>query len=165
MEATSIAEPTQEEKEMYFQMAKKSYREKVAHLEEASTKNLEFQKSFDVTAESVAHHKASGNFALASAFIWSKVSSVNPISIDDSAKVNFEGQAWGVGLGGGDIWMGGWLANANVLNGDVKFQFVTHPAVTEISFYKNGTCVGVLAGGGLNVQLGSMGGSGTFSKA
>jgi len=79
--------------------------------------------------------------------------------------VNFNADVWGIGLGGGVIWLSGAMPStgASIL-GDVTFAFTTSPALTELSFWKNGSPIGVLAGTGINIQAGAFGGTGKFTK-
>ena len=80
-------------------------------------------------------------------------------------RLNFKADVWGIGLGGGIVWVAGSLASPDQLVGDAQFAFSTNPVHTEIAFFKNSNPVGVLMGGGLNVQVGVFTGNGTFEWA
>lgn len=77
--------------------------------------------------------------------------------------IRFNADVWG--LGGGVVWLSGWISETTgaALVGDVKFVYTTSPVHTEIAFTKDSTPIGVLVGGGLNVQAGCFGGNGSFS--
>ncbi|QNM96010.1 hypothetical protein [Chitinimonas koreensis] len=108
---------------------------------------------------------ATGMFAIASAFIHSWIYSNPTLNFDNGKKVVFKADVWGVGLGGGAVWLAGNMASPEELIGEVSFAFQTNPVHTEIAFWKNGAVVGVLVGGGLSIQVGAFGGTGTFSWA
>jgi len=109
--------------------------------------------------------KASGQFGLSSALIYSRIFTDPTLNFEDGSKLDFDGGAWGIGLGGGVIWMGGYVIPSGQLVGDVDFKFTTNPAFTIIEFYKNGSPAGSLAGGGINPQAGFFTGTGTFTVA
>ena len=105
------------------------------------------------------------SFAIASLFIHSWIYSNGPLDFGNGKKVNFTADVWGLGLGGGALWLGGQMAPADIVVGDANFFFATTPTATIITFWKNGVIVGTLAGIGINVQVGSFGGVGKFSWA
>jgi hypothetical protein len=104
------------------------------------------------------------SFALASLFIHSWIYSNNPLDFGNGKRLNFRADVWGLGLGGGALWLGGRMAPADIVVGDASFFFVTTPVSTIITFWKNDVIVGTLAGIGLNLQTGSFGGVGNFSR-
>ncbi|MDH0340727.1 hypothetical protein ACSVCE_06535 [Chromobacterium haemolyticum] len=107
---------------------------------------------------------ASGQFTLASAFIHSWIFSNPTLNFDNGVKLDFRADVWGVGLGGGVIWLAGSMASPEELLGEVSFAFQTKPVHIEVAFWKDGRAVGVLVGIGLNIQVDAFGGTGTFKK-
>ncbi|MBI0361350.1 hypothetical protein [Burkholderia oklahomensis] len=119
----------------------------------------------DASANSLSETVSTSQFSLASAFIHTWVYSNPTINYSNGSKVKFNGEAWGLALGGGVIWLSGWMAPPEQAIGDVDFTLVTSPATTEIWLRKNGNTIGMLLGGGINVQAGTVNGSGTIASA
>jgi hypothetical protein len=161
--------PTEAELNIYATLGKKSFEEKVALTQKAIKTNEKVANMITSPSNSEKLLKdgttiLGAQFAIASAFIHSWIYTNTPLHFPDM-DVNFNADVWGFGLGGGVIWLSGWMADtgASIL-GDVSFAFTTSPVYTEISFWKDGSPVGVLVGGGINIQAGAFGGTGTFSK-
>jgi hypothetical protein len=162
--------PTEEELNMYAILGKKSFEEKIALTKKAIKTNEKVANMVTSSFNSEKLLKDSttilgAQFAIASAFIHSWIYTNTPLHFPDM-DVNFNADVWGIGLGGGVIWLSGVMPDtgASIL-GDVSFAFTTSPVHTEIAFWRNGSPAGVLVGGGINIQAGAFGGTGTFSKA
>ncbi len=166
MNQTDVSVPTTELTDAYFALAKSSLDNMLALTKQAIQENPEFAAKVQMPDSVASTQKASGQFGLSSALIYSRIFTDPTLNFDDGSKLEFEGSAWGIGLGGGVIWMGGnMLLPSDQLAGDIDFKFMTNPAVTIIEFYKNGSPAGSLAGGGINVQAGIFTGTGTFTVA
>lgn len=158
--------PTTELTDAYFALAKSSLDNMIALTKQAIQENPDFAAKVQMPVSLASTQKTSGQFGLSSALIHSWITTDPTLNFEDGSKLEFNGGAWGIGLGGGVIWMGGnMLLPAVELAGDIDFKFMTNPAVTIIEFYKNGSPAGSLAGGGINVQAGYFTGTGTFTPA
>ncbi len=161
--------PTKEELDAYTILAKKSLAKKVSLVNQARLENSELAEKISAPSSSPFDITASAQLALASAFIHSWLYTNTPLVFkkdgNEIGKLNYRGEAWGVALGGGVLWATGWMADPNSLIGDADFALSTSPVYTEIAFFKKGVPVGVLIAGGINVQVGGVGGSGKFTKA
>ncbi len=166
MKQTDKSVPNTELTDAYFALAKSSLDNMVALTKQAIQENPEFAAKVQMPDSLASTQKASGQFGLSSALIYSRIFTDPTLNFEDGSKLEFEGHAWGIGLGGGVIWMGGnMLLPAAQLVGDVDFAFTTNPTFTILNFFKNGNPAGSLAGGGINVQVGFFNGTGTFSPA
>lgn len=164
---SAVSKPTPEEMSAYSTLARKSLDNQVDLTRKAIAENKEFASIAKASPDSLLQPFQESvigvQFAIASAFIHSWISTNTPLHLSDM-DLRFKADVWGIGIGGGVVWLNGWLAPADQLLGDVKFLFTTSMIHTEIAFSKNGSPLGVLVGGGLNVQSGCFAGTGTFSK-
>lgn len=148
-----VLKPSEEELKAYAVIAKKSFKEKLS-----LTQNPE-----EMPVEGTVVFAA--QFAITSAFIHSWIYTNTPLHFPDM-DVKFSADVWGVGLGGGVVWLSGWISASNGADilGDVDFALNTCPAHTELVFTQGGKTIGVLAGVGLNAQVGVFSGKGSFTK-
>ncbi|CBJ93011.1 hypothetical protein XNC1_p0143 (plasmid) [Xenorhabdus nematophila ATCC 19061] len=117
------------------------------------------------SANALSETISTSQFSLASALIHTWVYSNPTINYSSGKKVKFKGEAWGIAIGAGVIWLSGWMAPPDQVIGDVDFTLITSPTTTEIWLRKNGDTIGVLIGGGINVQAGAVNGSGKIESA
>jgi hypothetical protein len=103
-------------------------------------------------------------FILATAGIYTRVATNSPMDVGGTP-LQFQGTAWGLGLGAGIVWLTGWVEPANVLLGDVDFIVTATPASTQLSFGRDGDRLGLMIGIGLNVQNVVAAGKGEFTRA
>jgi hypothetical protein len=166
----SVVKPSEEELEAYAIIAKKLFKDNLSLTQKA----IENDSNFASLVETPLNPEEmlvkgtvvlGAQFAIASAFIHSWISTNTPLHFSDM-DVRFKADVWGIGLGGGVIWLSGWMSESagSAILGDVHFVFTTNPVHTEIAFFKGSTPIGVLAGGGLNIQVGTFGGNGSFKK-
>lgn len=164
MSETNETVPTTELTNAYFALAKSSLDNKIALTKQGIQENPDFAAKVQMPASLASTQTASAQIGLASAFIHSWIYTDPTLNFEDGSKLEFNGDAWGIGLGGGVIWMGGkMLLPAAQLVGDIDFAFTTNPTFTILNFFKNGNPAGSLAGGGINVQVGFFTGTGTFT--
>lgn len=162
-------QPSEEESKAYLALAKKSFHEKILLTQKAIDENQEFAAistapiNSDELKSSVVPIFAT-QFAITSVYIHSWISTNTPLHFPEKQDIRFNADVWGIGLGGGVVWLSGWLSPAQDILGDVKFSYSTNVAHTEIAFFKGITPVGVLVGAGINAQVGTFAGSGTFSN-
>jgi hypothetical protein len=168
MSKSNTLDVSQEERDAYSMLAKKSLENKISLTKKAISENPEFAALAATSPSSIDLKSGSlilgAQFAITSAFVHSWISTNTPLHFPDNVDLRFKADVWGIGLGGGVVWLSGWLAPAEELIGDVHFVFSTSVLHTEIAFSKGIHPVGVLAGGGLNVQAGVFGGNGTFAR-
>lgn len=148
----------------YQSLAKNSFQRNIELTKKAIQEDPEYFDGVVDGMASTSNQTASGQFSLTSAFIHTWFSSNPAVNFEDGTKLEFKGDAWGIGLGGGVIWLTGWMNDPSDLIGKVNFTLATSPLTTEVSFFKNKRPVGVLLGGGLNVQTGYFSGDGTFKR-
>lgn len=170
VEQKLILKPSDEELKNYAELAKKSFEEKLflAQKDIENIPRLSSVTKLPVNQEKIVVDGTTvwgAQFGIASAFIHSWISTNTPLHFDDM-DVKFEADVWGVGIGGGVVWLSGWFSKSTgaELLGDVNFIFQTSAIHTEIAFSKDSTPVGGLIGGGLNLQAGYFAGTGSFSK-
>lgn len=170
MQEKLVLQPSEEELKAFATIAKKSFKEKLSLTQKAIEEDQEFA-SIVKTPLNPEEMLVKGTvvlgaqFAITSAFIHSWISTNTPLHFSDM-DVRFKADVWGVGLGGGVVWLSGWMSESTgtAILGDVHFVFNTTPIHTEISFFKGTTPIGVLVGGGLNIQSGVFGGKGSLEK-
>ncbi len=164
MSETSESTPTTELTNAYLALAKSSLENNIALTKQAVQENPEFSAKVQMPLSSLDNtQKASAQMGLSSALIHSWIYTDPTLVFEDGSNLEFKGGAWGIGLGGGVIWMGGYMIPSADLVGDIDFSFHTNPTFTIIEFFKNGNPAGSLAGGGINVQVGFFTGTGTFT--
>lgn len=165
-----LLQPTDEELKPYAELAKKSFKEKLFLTQKDIENNPKLSSSIKLPLNS-EKLLADGTivlgaqFDITSAFIHSWISTNTPLHFDDM-DVRFNADVWGIGLGGGVVWLSGYFFNstgAEIL-GDVDFVLKTTSLYTEITFTKGIIPIATLIGIGLNVQAGIFAGTGTFSK-
>lgn len=158
----------QEERHAYSTLARRSLENRISLTQKAISENPSFAalatKSPNLITLESGTLIVAAQFAITSAFVHSWISTNTPLHFPDGVDLRFKADVWGIGLGGGVVWLSGYLAPADELIGDVHFAFSTSVVHTEIAFTKGIKPVGVLAGAGINVQAGVFGGNGTFSK-
>lgn len=165
MSAENVSLPSEEVISAYQVLAKNALDDKIRLTKLAAQETPDFSVQTAPESLSSGWQSVSAPLAIASAFIKSWIYTNTPLDFGNGKKVNFKADVWGIGLGGGIVWLAGSLAPPDHLVGDVHFAFSTNPVHTEIAFFKNGNPVGVLIGGGLNVQVGVFGGTGIFEWA
>lgn len=106
---------------------------------------------------------AEGQFSVVSACFHTWVKSAPQLDFSDGATLTFAGKAWGLGVGGGSVWMTGYLPPPHSLLGDLHFKVTNGGQSTQIAFFANGRWSGVLVGCGLHGQLRKMLGQGAFA--
>jgi hypothetical protein len=166
MSETGLAPLTREEADAYLLLANRAADEKIALTEQGMRENSKFAST--VTGTQIPRStwmRASGQFSIASAFIHTWIASNPTLDFENGQKLKFSADVWGIGLGGGVVWLTGVCAPPAELVGEVGFVLQTNPVHTEIAFTKNGNPAGVLIGGGINTQIGVFGGTGNFSWA
>jgi hypothetical protein len=107
---------------------------------------------------------ATGSCAFATAFIYGTVSC--DLDFNTGQKMNFYGQHWGLGLGGG-ISAGGavFSVSPDALLGEGTYEVHSVAGVggfVQVVFFKNGSVVGVFTGAALAVNVSIGGGSGRW---
>lgn len=155
-ESTDTLQVSREEVAAYTLVARRSLDQILAHA--VADGEVESQP-----ADASAMAATGAQFGIASAFVVTMVDNVSPLDVNGT-KLRFRGRAFGVGLGGGTVWLYGAVEPASVLLGDVNFTLITNPLHTELLFWKSTTPVGGLIGGGLNVQVGVFHGEGKFTS-
>jgi hypothetical protein len=85
--------------------------------------------------------------------------------LPSGAFAKFEGDAYGVGFGGGVTWMTAvFTVPESDIFGDVSFTFDSSIAMTALTFWKESRMVGTAVGAGLHVGGGKSGGWGKFTR-
>lgn len=110
-----------------------------------------------------ARTAAEGPFSVVSACFHTWVKSAPQLEFSDGATLGFAGKAWGLGVGGGSVWMTGYLPPPHSLLGDLHFKVINQGATTQVAFYAKGRWSGVLVGCGLYAQLRKLLGQGAFA--
>jgi len=166
----STAEVSQEERDAYTMLARKSLENKISLTKKAISEDSAFA-TLAATSPGLIDYSKSENsiillaqFAITSAFIHSWISTNTPLHFPNNVDLRFRADVWGIGLGGGVVWLSGLLAPAEELLGDVNFVLTTTVTHTEIAFSKDIRPVGALVGAGLNIQAGVFSGKGTFTR-
>jgi hypothetical protein len=162
------SQPSEEESNAYIMLAKKSLQQKLLLTQKAIETSPKFaalrtSPINSVNVETQGSVILAAQFAITSAFIHSWIYTNTPLHFPGQ-DLRFEADVWGIGLGGGVVWLSGWLDSADNIFGDVHFELRTSITITEIAFAKGIKPVGVLVGGGLNVQAGFFAGTGTFKN-
>ena len=148
----------------YRLLAKNSFEKNIELTKKAIQEKPEYFSGVADAMSLTSTQTASGQFSLASSFIYTWFNSNPTVDFKDGTKLKFSGNAWGLGLGGGVVWLDGWMNDPSDLIGQVNFTLSTFPAHTEVAFFKNKRPVGVLIGIGINVQIGIFSGDGTFKR-
>jgi hypothetical protein len=165
MSEKNVSTPSEDVINAYRVIAINSLNDKIRLTELAAQETPDFSVGTLQESSSSGWQDVSAPLAITSAFIHSWISTNTPLDFGNGKRLNFKADVWGIGLGGGIVWVAGWLASPDQLVGDAQFAFSTNPVHTEIAFFKNSNPVGVLMGGGLNVQVGVFTGNGTFEWA
>lgn len=177
----TVVKPSQDVLDAYSTLAKAEFENNLSATRQAVAESPEFAARVfagshggevatgDFRALNAGPITASAAWSLVSVVIWSKISTNTPLVFNQDdreiGKLNFAGEAWGVGVGGGIVWGSGWFVHPSQLVGEVDYTVSTSVAITSISFFKNGVPLGVQVAGGLNAQVGIVSGKGEFTRA
>jgi hypothetical protein len=111
-------------------------------------------------------YAVSGSFAWATAFVYSTLYTNPTLDYSTGQKFSYSGTAWGVGFGGGKLWTAGTMViPPNALAGPADFSVAVLGGVTYISFTRNGSFIGSVAGAGLSIGVSAVTGDGEFKSA
>jgi hypothetical protein len=147
----------QEATELYRERAIESHAATLAAWEQ------EFGPLATADAAGPDEYVAFGTATFSTAFIWGIV--VVQLTFVDGTRMEFNGQHWGLGLGGG-ISAGSAIFTVPTasLIGDGTYSVATMSGVLNIVFYKNHIPVGTFNGPALSVGPAVVGGSGTWTR-
>ncbi len=110
-------------------------------------------------------YNCTGELSIAFAIIYNQLS-ISSMNFDDPvAHLTFEGDGWGVGIGGGVAWFTGWfnISPTQLIGAEADYQVFNSGPGVGVDFQIDGVPVGSLIAAGIAVGSGIFAGSGTFN--
>ena len=155
-----VEKPNAEEAERISRQALLHFKNKEALIRKVVSNNVHLLKQ-DADQEL---YYCSGQLSIAFAILYNQLNIQSMSFENPCANLVFDGDGWGVGVGGGVAWFGGWfnIPPNELIGMEVDYSIEETGPGISFAFTNNGTGIGLLQATGIAVGAGIFGGSGTF---